>query len=269
MTDWEELLAQACARADAVVSKSVTPAKRRRVVGTGAAGDRTLAADRDAEREILRALRAAGPLRILSEEIGRTGDTDARYIAIIDPLDGSSNFSRGIPFYCTSIGVAEGETLGGMRYAMVRDLVTGDVYYAEKGRGATKNGKEIGTSTTVDLAQSVAGIDLSRATVRTLRGLVPLLSSVKRQVHFGANALELCLLAEGKVEAFVDVRSRMRITDFAAAYLIAQEAGAVFSGAEGERLDPTIALGPRFSFVGSANEAIHSAILERLRSGTT
>ena len=81
-------------------------------------------------------------------------------------------------------------------------------------------------------------------------------------MHLGANALELCLLAEGRIDAFVDVRGKIRITDFAAAYLIASEAGAKITDADGKKLRPEFDLGHRFSFVASANPSLHKEILQ-------
>lgn len=269
MTDWKELLMDACERVQAVVEGSNSPRARGRVVGTGAAGDETLVADREAEKEILDSLSSVAPLRVISEEIGTVGDRSARYTAIVDPLDGSSNFGRGLPFYCTSIGIAEGTGIRDMKRAIVRNLVNGDVYYAERGVGATKNGKKIRTSYVSELSESVVGVDLSRASMSTTVRLAPLVSSVRRQVHFGANALELCLLAEGKFEAFVDLRGKMRITDFAGAFLIASEAGAIFSAPDGKALEPALGLEERFGFLASANRSIHRRILDRLRPGRT
>ena len=152
-----------------------------------------------------------------------------------------------------------------MKFAIIRNLVSGDVYYAEKGEGATKNGKRIETSSETELSRSVVGIDMSRASEKTIVSLAPLVAKVKRQVHYGANALELCLLAEGKVEATVDVRGMMRITDFAGGYLIAKEAGAVLTDPEGKNLEPALKLGERFSYVASGNGRIHRQILGALK----
>jgi len=263
--DWRVLLAEACERAQTAVSKHTSPAERARIVGTGAAGDRTLAADRDAEREILDSLSEAGPLRVVSEEAGALGDRHASLTAIVDPLDGSSNFSRGIPFYCTSIAIVDGRRMRDVRYAMVRNLVTGEEYYSERGAGSWKDGRAIRTSSARRLSESVVGIDLNGTSEADINRLAPLLSSVKRQVHFGANALELCLLAEGRVDAFVDKRGKMRVTDFAGGYLIAREAGGTLSAPDGKQLAPALDLQARFDYVASANEAIHRAILEKLR----
>ena len=102
-------------------------------MGVGAAGDRTIYADRLAEVILLKRLGEVDGVRVLSEEAGDAGDPDGSTLAVVDPLDGSSNFERGIPFYCTSVAVAEGGTLDGILAGVVRDLVTGDAYSARRG----------------------------------------------------------------------------------------------------------------------------------------
>jgi fructose-1,6-bisphosphatase/inositol monophosphatase family enzyme len=91
-----------------------------------------------------------------------------------------------------------------------------------------------------------------------------LVSSVKRQVHFGANALEICLVAEGKLDGFVDIRGRMRITDFAAGYLIATEAGAQVTEHDGSVLNPGLNLAERFRVVAAGNKALHKKVLGQI-----
>jgi myo-inositol-1(or 4)-monophosphatase len=107
-------------------------------------------------------------------------------------------------------------------------------------------------------------MDLSRAPVELLRSLSPLISRVRRQVHYGANALELCYLAEGRIDAFVDIRRKMRITDFAAGCLIATEAGASMTDETGRVLRWKLDLSDRAACVASANARLHDQILKLL-----
>jgi len=248
-----------------VTSAATLRGERARVVGTGASGDETLLADKKAEDELLRALLPIGGVRILSEEAGEIGDPRAKTMAVLDPLDGSGNFARGVPFYCTSIAIVEGGSFEGVSVGLVRNLVTGDVYLAERGKGATKNGRPLRTSRSTDLSDSVVGIDLSRGGPSLIARLAPLIGSVRRQVHYGANALELCLVAEGVIDAFVDLRGKLRVTDVAAAYLILKEAGAVVTSENGEALRLGLDLEVRLSLVASANRRLHDKILELCR----
>ena len=263
-SDWTDLLSDATERVRRSVSEVAAGKDRRLIVGTGAAGDKTLLADRRAEEELLSVLLRVDGLRVLSEEAGHRGDSKANLIAVVDPLDGSANFERGIPFYCTSVAIADGPTIQDVFFGILRNLVTGDVYVSEKGKGAKKNGDAIRTSSLLALSESVAAMDLSMAPVELLRGLSPLLSRVKRQVHYGANALELCYLAEGRIDAFVDLRKRMRITDFAAGCLIATEAGALITDERGQDLSWKLNLSARAACVASANAGLHDQILKLL-----
>jgi myo-inositol-1(or 4)-monophosphatase len=264
--DLEKVLVAATERVQEKVSSIASQGRRRERVGIGASGDKTLLADKAAEDEILRALKDAGHLRILSEEAGMVGEERARTLAVVDPLDGSSNFETGIPFYCTSVAVVEGDSLDEVALGLVRDLVTGDVYVGRRGKGATKNGEPIRTTESVKIQDAVIGVDVSRGSADMVRMLAPLASGVRRQVHFGANALELCFLADGRIDAFVDVRGKIRITDFAAAYLIAKEAGAVFTDSKGKPLRPKFNLEDRFGFVGSASTGLHKEILRLIQT---
>ena len=263
--DWKELILQSSERVQNTVERLQSSGTRTEVVGIGASGDKTLLADREAERTLIDALSKIGGVRIMSEESGEIGERGAKLLAIVDPLDGSSNFERQIPFYCTSIAMVKGSSLTNIEAALVRNLVTGDVYYAEKGKGATKNGKRIFTSKARELTKAVVGVDLSRIDERTYASLARLTTSANRQVHFGANALELCFLAEGIIDAFVDVRGKTRIVDFAGGYLIAKEAGATFSQKSGAELLPRLEMKERFDFVASANSWLHAVILTALK----
>jgi myo-inositol-1(or 4)-monophosphatase len=256
---WRRLLTEASSRVQAKTSRISRTGRSMKSVGVGASGDVTLQADREAEMEIFKALTQIKGIRIVSEEAGEWGESNARIVAVVDPLDGSSNFSRGIPFYCTSVAVATGDSLAEVTWGLIRNLVTGEVYWAEKGKGAFKDGSRMSTSSTADLKEAVLGVDISRSPAALVASLAPLLSGAKRHVHFGANALELCLLAEGKTDAFVDVRGKMRMTDFAAGYLIAKEAGAEIS-----MNHPPDSLGlnmkTRISFVAAGTNRLHAEV---------
>lgn len=266
MTDWQPVLLDASRRVQKVADAAFRGRKRSEILGTGASGDKTLFVDRRAESELINALSAARDVRLLSEEKGETGPKHARYLAVLDPIDGSSNFSRGVPFYCTSICIFDGRRFPDSTHALVRNLINGDVYYAERGMGATKNGRRIQTSRVARISDAVGGVDISATSRKVVDELAPLLAALKRQVHFGANALELCLVADGLIDAFIDVRGKMRVTDIAAAYLIAREAGAVVTTKSGEEPNPALNLSARFDCVATANASLHAQVLSRLNS---
>lgn len=262
--DWKHVLEDATLDAQKAVSRQSSTGNRSASVGTGASGDRTLVADKKAEDAIIKRLARIPGLRMICEEAGEIGLADSPLVAIVDPLDGSSNYERGVPFYCSSVGVVYGEEIGSLQHAIIRNLVTGDVYFAEKGRGASKNGTSIRTSKVKSLGSAVAGIDLSRASLEMVRSLAGLVSGVGRQVHLGANALELCMLAEGAIDVVVDLRGKARLVDFAGGCLVAREAGAIITTPTGGELSPPLAIGSRFDFVASANPGLHRLVLHAL-----
>ncbi len=265
--NWLETLSKATLDAQEAVAAVAAAGERGVVVGTGAAGDKTLLADRKAEDALAEVLVARQGLRMLSEEAGQVGDPRSSLTAVVDPLDGSSNFQRGLPFYCSSVAIAGGSGLESVTAGAVRNLVSGDLYYAERGLGATKNGAPIRTTRAARLEESVVGVDLSGSPAGTVAGHLRLLSGSKRVVHYGANALELCLLADGSIDSFVDLRGRMRVTDIAAGCLIAQEAGAAVRIERVPESAPELSFESRFNVVASATAALQGEVLASLKSG--
>lgn len=162
-------------------------------------------------------------LGVLSEESGLSEEGRA-LLAVIDPVDGSTNASRGIPWYATSICVLDAE---GPRDAIVVNLVDGTRYEAERGAGATRDGRPIETSKTEALSDAIVGI--SGLPYRPIRW---------RQARaFGAAALEICAVADGRLDAFCEWgRRSLGGWDYLGGLLVAQQAGANSVDALGREL---------------------------------
>ena len=131
--------------------------------------------------------------------------------------------------------------------------------------GSYCNYKKISPSETTNLAEALIGLDLNTIDFTELSGnLNALLAKCRHIRHLGANALELCYVADGTIDAFIDIRGRLRTTDMAAATLIIQEAGAQITTPKGtpltNNLDPT----ERVSFIATGNTSLHQAIAEIL-----
>ena len=184
--------------------------------------------DRVAEDIILDLFREKKVCRyLLSEEAGMVkigGDTG---IAYLDPVDGSFNAGVGIPYYALSVGLSDGH---GMKAGYVKNLAAPEEFTAEKGRGAYLNGRAIHPSCKSEL--SVSAVSLY-ARPREMQRLLAAGYSSRRSRLFGASALELCYVACGRLEAFLDLRGTLRITDAAAAILILEEAGGIVSLPDG------------------------------------
>jgi myo-inositol-1(or 4)-monophosphatase len=169
--------------------------------------------DLAADAAALPILHGAG-LAVLSEESGVTGDSSAAVMAVIDPVDGSTNAHRGIPFYATSICVLDAE---GPLVGVVVNQATGVHFEAVRGAGARRDGQAIRPSGCTELSSAIVGIS-------GFPGLSPGWAQFRA---LGAAALEFCAVAEGMLDAYAVVgKSTLFGWDYLAGLLICSEAGA-------------------------------------------
>jgi len=265
MVNWESILKEAGEQVQSISDRLKGRLSGLEAQGQGAGGDITMKVDADAEKSIMDLVSGqVSDVRFVTEEAGVVGPSTAAWTVVIDPIDGSGNYAIVLPFYFTSIAVLYGPSLEDAKHGMVRNLISEETYYAEKGMGAERDGTPIRTSKAKTLKESCVGIDMSKAPRATVERLVPLLAAVRKPAHLGANALELGFLADGKLDAFVDIRDRMRVVDFAAGYLIAKEAGAVMSDSLGQPVNTKVSLEEKFNVVASCNATLQERILKLL-----
>ncbi len=231
----------------------------------GAAGDRTFPIDKKAEEIIIEELERSGePLSIVSEEYGLKDIRGGGRRVLIDPIDGSKNAITGIPFYCTSIAIAEEDTIGTVSIAYVINLLTGDEFYAEKGRGAYLNGTPIKTQQDGSIFVVAYEAQIPK---RDIPMIMSLLQAARRTRCLGATALDLCLVAAGSVSIFI-TPAPSRSFDFAAGALIVREAGGIFTDMEGTPVDHIpVGLEKSTTILASANKDLHRRALELLEKG--
>ncbi len=243
--------------------------RRNDKVGKGAGGNATSKADKVLEDAILAAA-AKARLAVLSEEAGLV-PRKSRRMAIVDPLDGSRNAGRGIPFHCTSVAIApqrKGGTLADVEAGVVINLVTGDVYHAVKGGGAFCNGKRVRRGS-FDHGEVVVGMIADYASTEIEE------AHARRGHHIrdlGSAALELCLVGTGAMDAFLVRKPWLRVIDIAAAALFCREAGgSVIDPATGRDLDMPLDLQSRAGLVAANNpealDAVRAPIVSRTPSG--
>ncbi|OGD46931.1 hypothetical protein A3K70_01315 [Candidatus Bathyarchaeota archaeon RBG_16_48_13] len=190
------------------------------------------------------------------------GESDLFVVA--DPVDGTTNALHSIDFYATSIAISDKPFLDGVFYGLVMNLVNGEVFEAGRGRGALHNGQPLEVSSETDVASSIVGIDLSGIDKIMLKRVEPIILSCRHLRHFGANALELCQVASGLIEVFIDIRDRIRATDIAAAYLLLREAGGVVLDPTGVELNVPLTPKSRASLI-AGNPKICNRILDKFR----
>jgi myo-inositol-1(or 4)-monophosphatase len=233
-------------------------------LGVGAGGDPVKKIDIAAENAIVNTLkRNRITFTLISEESGivEYGKNPGQCYVTVDPIDGTTNLVRGVPFYATSIAISSEPALKRVHSALVTDLFHGTTYTAQKGRGAYRNGHRIVSSQSSSVEEGVIGIDLNSYRIQTLvPRLTALMAEVKHLRHFGANALELCYVADGTIDAFIDIRGKLRTTDVAAAWLIIKEAGGIITTPEGKPLDATLDPKQKVEFIAAANKKIYERI---------
>lgn len=232
------------------------------VIGTGASGDKTYQIDKIAEDIVLSGLEETGDsLSIISEEAGTRDIRGGGKRVIIDPIDGSRNAVTGIPFYCTSIAIADGDTIGDIELAYVLNLINGDEFWAERGRGAFINEERISSQKDDTLYLVAYEAQVPR---KDILRIMPLLAEARKTRCLGATALDLSYLANASMSIFVNP-SPSRCIDFAGGWMIVREAGGVFTNMDGSPVE-TIELGLRkaTSLLVSGNEKLHKKALNLL-----
>ena len=240
-------------------------------LGIGAGGDPIRKIDLAAESAIVRTLTKRGiSFTLISEESGlrEFGDKPQECFLTVDPIDGTTNLMRGLPFYATSMAVSAKPFLQDVHSALVADLFHNVTYTAQKDNGSCRDGERIYPSQNVSLEEAVVGLDLNSYRVdRIAPRLTGLIKKTKHIRHFGANALELCYVADGSSDAFVDIRGKLRTTDVAAACLIVKEAGAVVTASDGTHLSAKLDPGQKVEFVAAGNTEMHRRILDLVEPG--
>ncbi len=171
-------------------------------------------------------------------------DTDGEYIWVIDPIDGTANYARGIADCAISVALIH---RGRAVLGVVCGIFTGDVFSATRGGGATLNGKPISVSKSyfkngiLCTAMSLYKKELAKVCSDIIYEAYMECNDVRR---FGSCAMELCYLAAGRCELYFEIR--VFPWDYAAGYLILEEAGGILRGLSDSELDfnrPTVLVG--------------------------
>ncbi len=200
--------------------------------------------DEAAEKEIVRELRRAMPdASFLGEEGGQQGKVaGARSVFVIDPLDGTSNYLRGIGHWCVSIALVEG---GEVQHAVVFDPLRNELFTSSRGSGAVLNDKRMRIAERRDLAGSLLATGFHpRERVRTgpqLECVRELLRDAEDIRRGGSAALDLAYVACGRLDGYFE--AGVKPWDIAAGVLLVREAGGKVSDFRGAATGPLDARG--------------------------
>lgn len=223
----------------------------------GAGGDISMQIDLIAENIVINTLENEKiNLLLISEELGEKyiGNKEeaikSQNVLIIDPVDGSNNAVRGIPYCSISIAYARGKSIKDIKKAVVLDLVSKDIYWAVKGEGAYLNDKKIHVSNLNLSDNCFFELNLPKKNAfQYLSELKPIIERFHRIRILGSSALTLCQVAKGSMEAFINLRESNRLVDVAAGLLILKEAKGQFFSLDGSELDQKLSIALKFPFV--------------------
>jgi myo-inositol-1(or 4)-monophosphatase len=224
VTDWLDTCRACVSDIRAVLDALPTRLEREPVLRLGEGGDDTTAIDHAAEEAVGERLAALDEgFMLVSEELGtrRFGSGGERRV-VVDPIDGSVNAKRGIPFFSFSLAVSEGPTMDDVVFGYVHDFGTGEEWTSTRGRGAFLGGAPldaVGPKEEIEIL-SFEGTT-TPAIAERIAGVVGLAGRVR---VMGSLALSLCHLAAGRVDAVCCLKDA-RSVDIAAAQLLVRERG--------------------------------------------
>jgi myo-inositol-1(or 4)-monophosphatase len=217
---WLELC-RAAGDAAAAALDAVPLAARGRRLERGEGGDVTMTLDSVTEAAAIATLEAAAiPMTVISEErgvveLGGGGPP----LAVIDPVDGSLNAKRGLPFHAFSIAIADGPSMDDVEVAYILDFFCGEQWHALRGGGAWLDGVRLDRLAPADRLE-IVGLETARPELVAQTGML----QSDRVRALGSVALSMCLVAAGRLDGMLSLRP-VRSVDAAAAQLIVREAG--------------------------------------------
>jgi myo-inositol-1(or 4)-monophosphatase len=265
MSDWLAFCRGAVADLEQVLHGLPTRAEREPVLRLGEGGDDTTAIDAAAEDAVVRRLEALDTdLTLVSEELGiRRFGSGRGPTVVVDPIDGSVNAKRGIPFFSLSVAVADGPTMDDVFFGYVYDFGAREEWVAERGGGAFLGGTALagpGPKDTIEI------LSLEGTTTDAIAVAAPAMRGFARRLRvMGSLALSLCHLAAGRVDAVCCLKPARSI-DIAAAQLLVRERGSAIELFE----DPPFGrapldLGQRSRVVAAATDDLCAQVAAALR----
>jgi myo-inositol-1(or 4)-monophosphatase len=201
---------------------------------------------------------------LISEEVGELQFGSApKYVIVLDPIDGTTNAIKNLPFFSTSIAVAKGKTIGELVFGYVRNYLANEVFYVDQ-RGAFYNGRKCVSSQSKLLANALVSVYSYSYVNASL--IQKILKKLRKMRLFGAISLELTYVGSNKLDALVDLRGHLKITDIAAGILFLKKAGGVYTDAYGNPLTEKLDINAGYSLIAAGNENLHQRILKTLNT---
>jgi myo-inositol-1(or 4)-monophosphatase len=231
----------------------------------------TMQFDREAEDIIISGLIESGQSYEIITEERPTFSTKNHpsYRIIIDPVDGSTNVSRGIPTAGVSLAVLpidEPIVPENVQWALVGELYSGTVYESQRALGAFCNGHRCQVSETTQLAQCLVGMNFDGRDPEVFRKLLIEQPPIKNVRRSGSSSMDIVYVANGAYDAYVDIGDVLTAESFLAPLSIVLEAGGIVSDQHGKPLRPFSNLTEGYSLVVAGTKELHTELLTRMKT---
>jgi len=243
-----------------------TREEREEVLGQGEGGDETTRIDAAAEQAAVRRLEALDVpgFKLVSEELGeKVFGSGGPMRVVLDPIDGSINAKRGIPFFSVSLAVAAGDRMRDVFFGYVYDFGSGEEWTARRGEGAWLNGEPLGAEKPKNEIELLAFEATETTKIAEMAPSV--VGLAKRMRIMGSLALSLCHLAAGRLDAVCSLKPARSI-DVAAGQLLVREVGLAVEFVDGGSfLDSELDLESRSRLAAAGTEELCRALSDRLK----
>ena len=194
-------------------------------------------------------------ITLLSEEIGEIQiGTSPKLTMILDPIDGTTNAIKGLPFFSTSIAIANGKTIEGLFIGYIRNYFTGEIFYANE-TGAFYNDKRCEASSCMELRRGLFAIyTYNNVDFSILRRI---LMKIGKMRLFGAISLELAYVACNKLDGLIDLRGDLKISDIAASIILIEKAGGMCSDSFGNPISGNLDINEKYTIIAAGNQVLY------------
>ena len=224
MSPWLDACRDSVADIRGVLAELPTRVEREPVAKTGEGGDDTTAIDAAAEAAVIaRLARLDESFTLVSEELGEASyGSGGPWRVVVDPIDGSLNAKRDIPFFSLSVAVADGPAMGDVVFGYVYDFGSGEEWTATRGGGAQLNGRALGA---VRPKNEIEILSFEATTTAEVADKAAAVAGIAYRLRImGSLAISLCHLAAGRVDGVCSLKPA-RSVDIAAAQLLVRELG--------------------------------------------
>ncbi|RLF58202.1 MAG: inositol monophosphatase [Thermoplasmata archaeon] len=230
------------------------PYKLAKTIDIGADGTPTKYIDKIAENVAIKTIKNAEvSVDLLSEEAGFI-DNDGEYLFVLDPVDGTRNAMRGIPFFSVSLAIGK-KKLSDIEYGIVKNIANKDEFIVEKHHGAFLNKKPV-VIPDMPSSEILYSITLGK----NKEAFARYLTFPHTLRCFGCASLEMCMVATGALDGYIVSHEHIRVIDIAASTLFVREAGGIVTDIKGKTLEMMLNLDERVSIIAAGNPQVTRSI---------